>query len=147
MKNLFLSLFFVTLSTPALAQEPEPEIYLQVSCELMSGKNISYDFRFGSNSGGIKEEKTGPVELTLTKDVVAGVHSVSLIAPDDSVELVALLVGFSHTEDILNAVSVSGHGIRLKRVYKNEWYGSTYASEFQDDKHVIFAQPLKCTFD
>ena len=82
--------------------------------------------------------------MKLAKHKSLGTHQIFLDRFNGGSEMSQLIPKIRYTDDHIDAVSTWGKGLTLKRIYQNEWYGTTYLSEYQGDNHIMFTQPLKC---
>lgn len=139
-----MSLLF--LASNATSQESDYwDFFFNADCELLSGKNITFDFKTNTMfAGQILDETIGPVELQLAKHKTVGSYQFFLKRRNGGMERSQFIDKISYTDTFIDAVGRTGNGLTLKHINKNEWYGTTYINEFRDDKHVLFTQPLKC---
>lgn len=143
----------ICFSNQAIAQMAESfssgEPISLMKCEIKSGKNVSHDFRIGVKYGNILDEKTGLATLTV-KYIKGGEGKFSyfdVYLIDDGSKRIALastLLRPTYTDDLFEAFGLLGSSFVLRREYRNEWYGAYMHGEFQDDKHILFYQPLVC---
>lgn len=120
---------------------------MSYNCKILKGTHTTYDFRDGLVQGGINDQWIGKIELRFERYLLKDRFFSRLIGIDGdrNTRIYALSnEANSIIEDTLNFSGQAGTSTLLKRVYKNEWYGSYSSQVFREDTHVLFYEPLKC---